>query len=152
MAHDQARKESDTAQPQASASSSSGAEGAEVRARTVAGGEVADPAPQHPLGPPPTTLTMPATQRPGGTTHVTPATLRENMLVLGEDGDTVGTVDCPAPEGTVRLKPDALGERHWLPLAWIVRVDDRAHLDRPGLLARQAWLTSAPTGETAEQT
>jgi hypothetical protein len=74
------------------------------------------------------------------------------MLVLGADGETVGTVDSPAPGETVRLKPDTLGARHWLPLAWIARVDDQAHLDRPAMLARQAWLTNEPTGETTEQT
>lgn len=129
--------------------STAGAEAAEVRVRAVPGEAVADAAPQHPLGPPPTTLTPPATQRPGGTTRVTPASLRENMLVLGAEGETVGTVDGLAPEETVRLKADALGQHHWIPFSWIARVDDQAHLDRPTNQARQEWLDSEPGDEAA---
>lgn len=122
-----------------------GAANAEVRARTVPDETGASAAPQHPLGSPPTTLTPPATQRPGGTVRVTSASLRENMLVLGTDGETIGMVDGPAPEETVRLKGDSLGQHHWIPLAWIERVDDQAHLDRPGQQARQEWLSSEPS-------
>jgi hypothetical protein len=114
----------------------------EVRAQSDTDDDT--PPEQHPFGEPPETLTMPATQVPGGTTDVSAASLRENMLVLGADGDTLGTVDGPDADNTVRLKPDTLGQAHWLPLDWIARVDDQAHLDRPTAQARQEWLAEVP--------
>lgn len=119
--------------------------GGEVRAVAPGTGDEG-PAPQPPLGEPPTTLTMPASQHPGGTTRVTVASLRENMLLLGSEGETLGAIDAPGAGDTVVLKPDTLGQRHWIPLGWIARVDDQAHLDRSTGQARQEWLENEPTG------
>ncbi len=124
----------------------SGGGGGEVRARTAPGAGDDSLAPQPPLGPPPTTLTMPASQQPGGTTRVTAASLRENMLLLGSEGETLGMIDAPGAGDTIGLKPDTLGRRHWIPLGWIARVDDQAHLDRSVGQARQEWLEREPTG------
>ena len=111
--------------------------GGEVRATATPDDVGERLAPQHPLGPPPTTLTMPATQYSGGTERVTVASFRENMLLVGSDGETLGAIDGPAPGDSIRLKPDALGQHHWVPLSWVARVDDQAHLDRSTRQARQ---------------
>ena len=75
--------------------------GGEVRATVTPGGNDECPAPQPPLGPPPTTLTMPASRHAGGTERVTVATLRENMLLVGADGETLGAIDGPGPGDTI---------------------------------------------------
>ncbi|HEY8596880.1 MAG TPA: DUF2171 domain-containing protein [Thermomicrobiales bacterium] len=122
-----------------------GVAGGEVRATVTLGSADERPVPQHPLGPPPTTLTMPASQHVGGTERVTIASVRENMLLVGTDGETLGAIDGPGAGNTVALKPDTLGQRHWIPLDWIARVGDQAQLDRSVGQARQEWATSEPT-------
>ena len=99
---------------------------------------------QLPLGEPPTTLTLPSTQRPGGTTRVTPAQFRENMMVVGSDDEVLGMVDRVDVGGSLKLKADATGEPHWIMTSWVARVADQAHLDRPARQAKQAWLTEPP--------
>ncbi len=99
---------------------------------------------QLPLGEPPTTLTLPSTQRPGGTTRVTLAQFRENMMVVGSDDEVLGMVDRVDVGGSLKLKADATGEPHWIMISWVARVADQAHLDRPAQQAKQAWLTDPP--------
>ena len=121
-----------------------GAVGGEVRATVTPGDGDERPVPQPTLGPPPTTLTMPASQHVGGTERVTVATFRENMLLVGADGETLGAIDGPGPGDTIGLKPDTLGQRHWIPRDWVARVGDQAHLDRPAGQARQEWADREP--------
>jgi hypothetical protein len=144
MAGEEAKRARAGADPGAGGMAS-GIAGGEVRA-TVTPGDAGDsPAPQHPLATP-TTLTMPASQHAGGTERVTIASLRENMLIIGADGETLGAVDGPGAGNTVALKPDALGQPHWVPLDWVARVDDQAHLDRSARQARQEWAGQEPNG------
>ena len=70
------------------------------------------------------------------------ALIRENMEVLGSDGVHVGTVDHLESNDEVRLArddPDAGGEHHYIPLAWVVHVEMKVHLNRPGAEARARW-------------
>ena len=68
--------------------------------------------------------------------------IREHMEVVGSDGEHVGTVDrC---EGTDIIKltkndPAAEGKHHYIPMAWVDRVDQRVHLAHPGGEARLRW-------------
>jgi len=36
------------------------------------------------------------------------------------------------------------GNHHWIPLAWVARVDTEVRLDRAGELAKQEWSDSNP--------
>ena len=61
-----------------------------------------------------------------------PADIQEHMLVVGSDGEHVGTVD--HMEGSDRIKlikrdPVAAGKHHFIPLSWVERVDDKVHLN-----------------------
>jgi hypothetical protein len=40
-----------------------------------------------------------------------------------------------------RHDPEAGGEHHFIPLAWIERVDNRVHLKQSGAEARARWKT-----------
>jgi len=65
----------------------------------------------------------------------------EHMDVLGSDGVKIGTVD--HLDGPDRIKlakntsPD--GQHHYVPLAWVERVDAHVHLRRTSAEARAAW-------------
>ena len=66
--------------------------------------------------------------------------IRENMEVLGSDGVHVGVVDHVEGNDEVRLvKDDSGGEHHSIPLAWVVHVEMKVHLNQPGELAKARW-------------
>ena len=68
--------------------------------------------------------------------------IKENMEVLGSDGVHVGTVDHMEGVEVVRLAkedPEAGGEHHYIPLAWVKHVEMKVHLNQPGAEARAHW-------------
>lgn len=73
---------------------------------------------------------------------VAPTMIKEHMEIVGADGVHVGTVD--HMEGTDQMKltkddPDAQGEHHFIPLAWVDHVDKKVHLKQSGAEARARW-------------
>ena len=60
--------------------------------------------------------------------------IRERMEVLGSDGQHVGYVDRVDDEGRIKLTkkdPDADGLHHYIPMAWVERVDNNdVHLNK----------------------
>jgi hypothetical protein len=57
--------------------------------------------------------------------------IKEQMEVLGSDGVPVGKVDHMEGRDQVKLMkddPDAGGEHHFIPLAWVDHVDSEVHL------------------------
>ncbi len=74
------------------------------------------------------------------------ANIREHMKVVGSDGKHVGTVDYM--EGRDRIKltksdPTAKGQHHFIPVAWVARVDNEVHLSKSSQDAMQQWQTAA---------
>jgi len=66
--------------------------------------------------------------------------IRENMEVLGSDGVHVGVVDHVEGNNEVRLvNEDAGGEHHSIPLAWVIHVEMKVHLNQPGETAKAHW-------------
>lgn len=61
-----------------------------------------------------------------------PQQIREHMEVVGSDGAHVGTVDHLEGADRIKLTRDdsADGQHHYIPTAWVDRVDDTVHLDR----------------------
>jgi hypothetical protein len=75
---------------------------------------------------------------------VAPVMIKEQMEVLGSDGVHVGTVDHLEGRDLVKLTkddPDAGGEHHFIPLAWVDHVDDHVHLKQAGAEAKARWKT-----------
>jgi hypothetical protein len=75
---------------------------------------------------------------------VTPNSIKEHMEVVGSDGVHVGTVD--HMEGADELKltrsdQDADDQHHFIPLAWVDRVDQKVHLRQSGAEAKARWKT-----------
>ena len=70
---------------------------------------------------------------------VAPTMIKEHMEVLGADGVHVGTVDQLEGRDQVKLTkedPDARGEHHFIPLAWVDHVDSTVHLKQSGAEAK----------------
>ena len=66
---------------------------------------------------------------------VAPISIKEHMEVVGSDGVHVGTVDHLEGRDTVKLTkddPDAGGEHHLIPLAWVDHVEMKVHLKHVG--------------------
>lgn len=67
--------------------------------------------------------------------------IKENMEIVGNDGEHIGIVDGIDPDGEIRLSrtdtPDGL--HHFLPLATVESVDDRVHLNRSSIRAMAEW-------------
>jgi hypothetical protein len=73
---------------------------------------------------------------------ISPALIRENLEVLGSDGEHVGIVDHLENNGEVRLAKDNTGgEHHYIPLGWVVHVEMKAHLNQSAAEARARWKT-----------
>jgi len=75
---------------------------------------------------------------------VAPTMIKEHMEVLGAYGVHVGTVDKLEGRDQVKLTkddPDAGGEHHFIPLAWVDHVDSTVHLKQSGAQAKARWKT-----------
>jgi hypothetical protein len=70
--------------------------------------------------------------------------IKEHMDVVGSDTNKFGTVDHLDSGETIKLTKDGEGNHHWIPLAWVTRVDERVHLDRPGHQAANEWSDTPP--------
>jgi hypothetical protein len=76
--------------------------------------------------------------------------IKEHAEVIGSDGEHVGTVD--HVEGSDRIKltrrdPEARGEHHYIPLAWVDAVEnEQVRLNKTAREAEAGW-----QGEGGEQ-
>ncbi len=75
---------------------------------------------------------------------VIPMMIKEHMEVLGSDGAHVGTVDHMEGADEIKLTkddPEAGGEDHYIPLAWVVHAEIKVHLRQCGDEAKARWST-----------
>lgn len=70
--------------------------------------------------------------------------IQPHLPVRGSVGEAFATVDHLDAGNTIKLTKDDQGHHHWIPLAWVTRVDDHVHLDRPSDQAKAEWSTSSP--------
>jgi hypothetical protein len=66
------------------------------------------------------------------------------MEVLGSDGAHVGTVDHMESADEIKLindDPDAGGEDHYIPLAWVFHAEIKVHLKQSSDDAKARWST-----------
>ncbi len=73
-------------------------------------------------------------------------TIREHMEVLGSDGMHVGAVDHLDGAERIKLtKNDAKsgGAHHYIPVAWVDRVDSKVHLKKSAKEAMAQWQSAA---------
>lgn len=70
--------------------------------------------------------------------------IKEHMAVVGSDSNEFAKVDHLDTGDTIKLTKDENGKHHWIPLKWVIRVDEHVHIDRPGTQATQEWSDSSP--------
>ena len=73
----------------------------------------------------------------------TPRMIARQMEVVGCDGGHVGTVDCLTGTEIKLAKndPDAGGQEHYIPLAWLLHAEIKVHLNLPSDEAKSQWIT-----------
>jgi hypothetical protein len=64
-------------------------------------------------------------------------------VVCSEDGQ-FAVVDHLEGTDTIKLAKDKTGQHHYIPMDWVVSVDDKVHIDRPGKQAMREWSTTPP--------
>lgn len=64
-------------------------------------------------------------------------------VVCSNDGQ-FAVVDHVEGADSIKLAKDKQGVHHFIPLAWVTKVDDKVHVDRPGDQAMREWSTNAP--------
>ena len=72
----------------------------------------------------------------------TPRMIQQQMEVVGCDGGHVGTVD--GLTGTeiklAKNDPDAGGQEHYIPFAWLLHAEIKVHLNLPSDEAKSQWI------------
>ena len=74
------------------------------------------------------------------------------MPVVCSENGQFAVVDHMEGDEFIKLKKDASGRHHYIPLSWVKSVDEKVHVDRPGEQAMKEWSTSPPgtAGSTAD--
>jgi hypothetical protein len=76
--------------------------------------------------------------------------IKPNTPVVCSQNGQFGIVDHMEGADSIKLKKDAHGQHHYIPLSWVKNVDDKIHVDRPGAQAMKEWTTaSAPAKDGA---
>jgi hypothetical protein len=70
--------------------------------------------------------------------------IKEAMLVICTDEREFAVVDRIEGLNAIKLTKDVDGQHHYIPLSWVVAVDDKVHLDRSTIQAMSGWSTTAP--------
>jgi len=73
------------------------------------------------------------------------AKIQPNTPVVCSDNGQFAIVDHLEGANTIKLKKDAQGAHHFIPVSWVTSVDDKVHIDRPGAQAMREWTTTAST-------
>lgn len=68
-------------------------------------------------------------------------------VVCSEDGQ-FAVVDHMEGSDTIKLAKDKTGQHHYIPLKWVVSVDDKVKIDRPGKQAMREWSATPPARAT----
>jgi len=71
--------------------------------------------------------------------------IRPHLPVVCSENGQFAVVDHMESPDTVKLARDKGGQHHYIPLSWVVFVDDKVHIDRPGDQAMRDWSTKPPS-------
>jgi len=76
-------------------------------------------------------------------TQVTASQIKPEMPVVCSKNGQFGIVDHMQGADSIKLKKDANGKHHFIPLSWVASVDTSLHLNRPGEEAMRDWRTES---------
>jgi hypothetical protein len=77
---------------------------------------------------------------------VSPNSIKPDMPVVSSKGTQFAVVDQMEGNDWIKLKKDERGTHHFIPLSWVLEVDDKVHIDRPAKQAMQQWSTTPSFG------
>lgn len=77
--------------------------------------------------------------------RVDPQRIQPGMPVVCSKDGQFAEVDHMEGNSSIKLKRDTNGVHHYIPLAWVTKIDDKVHLDRPGDQAMREWTTTPTT-------
>jgi hypothetical protein len=69
--------------------------------------------------------------------------IKHDMPIFCSKNEQLGIVDHMEGSKRIKLKKDANGQHHFIPLSWVDRVDERVHIDRPGEQAMREWSSAS---------
>ncbi len=70
--------------------------------------------------------------------------IKPHMPVVCSEGGQFAVVDHMASDNrTIKLARDDSGEHHYIPVAWVTKIDNAVHIDRPGQQAMREWTSAA---------
>jgi hypothetical protein len=70
--------------------------------------------------------------------------IKPHMPVVCSEGGQFAVVDHLASDNrTIKLTKDDSGRHHYIPVAWVTKVDGAVHVDRPGKQAMREWTEAA---------
>lgn len=87
----------------------------------------------------------PSVSGPDARVAVAPAAIVRGMAVVEADGWVLGEVEQMDGADLIELRVDEDGIRHFIPLAWVTRVDRAVHVDRTSEQAMHEWTSDATT-------
>ena len=74
--------------------------------------------------------------------------IRKNTPVVGANNQEIAVVDHLEGTDMIKLKKDAQGVHHFIPVSWVTTVDDKIHLDRSEDEVMREWTESVPTSDS----
>lgn len=69
------------------------------------------------------------------------SSIKAEMPVVCSNDGQFGVVDHLEGSDSIKLKRDASGKHHFIPVSWVKTIDDKIHVDRPGEQAMREWRT-----------
>jgi hypothetical protein len=78
--------------------------------------------------------------------------IKEGMPVVCSENGQFAVVDHLEGSSSIKLNRDDSGQHHYIPTAWVTKVDDKVHVDRPGDQAMREWSTKPPTSSATPAT
>ena len=67
--------------------------------------------------------------------------IKTNTPIVCSEGSQFGVVERVDGAERIKLKKDAKGQRHAIPMSWVTSVDDKVHIDRTSEQAMLEWTT-----------
>jgi len=66
--------------------------------------------------------------------------IRNGLAVIAADGEPIGAVDALDGDRLKLTRKDSTDDaHHYIPLAWVARIEERIHLNRSGAEVRASW-------------
>jgi hypothetical protein len=77
--------------------------------------------------------------------------IKPGIPVVCSNNGQFAVVDHLEGVENIKLRKDAEGQHHFIPMSWVKKVDDKVHIDRSGEQAMREWTTTKPVKNSTAQ-